>query len=214
MTASYEAFSRQGILNLSRPIESGFVTDWDDAEALWSHIFNTELSADTREHAVITTEKPFNSNINREKMVYMMFETFGVPGLHLGLQAVLSLFSSGSTTGLVLDSGEDVTHAIPIYEGHAIQHAISRLDLGGGQLTRYLENTLAELGYHFAQAVHGEIVCGIKESLCRAAYNNLSYFPEIEEGYTYQLPDGQVVTLEEERSVWLSAGGVPILTDT
>jgi actin-related protein len=72
------------------------------------------------------------------------FETFRVPKLYLGNQAVLSLFATGRTTGTVLDSGEGVTHAVPIYEGYAIPHAIQTIDLSGKDLTRYLHTLLLQ----------------------------------------------------------------------
>jgi len=72
----------------------------------------------------MVTECPNNPKKNREELVDMMFDYFKVPALYLGNQAVLSLFATGRTTGTVLDSGEGVTHAVPIYEGYAIPHAI------------------------------------------------------------------------------------------
>ena len=57
-------------------------------------------------------------------MTEIFFETFNVPAFYLSIQAVLSLYSSGKTTGVVLDSGDGVTHTVPIYEGYSISHAI------------------------------------------------------------------------------------------
>ena len=67
-----------------------------------------------------------------------MFEVFNVPCLYVNVQAVLALYSSGRTTGVVLDSGEGISHTVPIYEGYAIPHAIQKILLAGRDLTEYL----------------------------------------------------------------------------
>ncbi|XWS26570.1 hypothetical protein CRYUN_Cryun26dG0042000 [Craigia yunnanensis] len=133
-----EAQARRGILRLSYPIKHGIVRDWEGMERLWEHTFDKELTVNIEEHPVLLTEAPLNPRINREKMVEIMFEAFDIPATYIAIQAVLSLYASGRTTGVVMDSGEGVTHVVPIYEGYALPHAIHRLDLAGKELTDYL----------------------------------------------------------------------------
>jgi actin beta/gamma 1 len=98
-----------------------------------------------------------------------MFEKFEVPAFYLSIQAVLSLYSSGKTTGLVLDAGDGVTHTVPIYEGYSIPHAIERNDLAGRDLTDYMRKLLNEVGLSFNTSSEIETIRDIKERLCYVA---------------------------------------------
>ncbi|KAK3417503.1 hypothetical protein EUGRSUZ_H03447 [Eucalyptus grandis] len=213
-----EAMSKRGVLTLKYPIKHGVVVDWNDMEKIWHHTFYNELRVAPEEHPVLLTEPPLNPRSNREKLTQIMFETFNVPGLYVAIQAVLSLHASGRATGIVLDSGDGVSHVVLIYEGYALPHAVHRVDLDGRNTTDYLMTLLRERGYsfmmcrirfsrirysqQFTTTAEREIVRDLKEKL---AYVALDYDEELRTACrssaiekSYELPDGKVVTIREE----------------
>lgn len=189
-----KAEEHRGLLSIKYPMEHGIVTDWNDMEKIWSYIFDKDqLSTYSEEHPVLLTEAPLNPRRNREKAAEIFFETFNVPALFVSMQAVLSLYATGRVTGVVLDSGDGVTHAVPIYEGFAMPHSILRVDVAGRDVTRYLKSLIRKEGFNFRTTAEFEIVKNIKEKACYLASN-----PQKEENIDtdkvmFTLPDGNSI---------------------
>jgi actin-related protein len=189
-----EAQSKRGILNIKYPIERGVVTNWDDMEKIWHHTFYKELRVAPEEQSVLLTEAPLNPETNKEKMTQIFFEKFNTTAMYIANEAVLSLYASGQTTGIVLNSGDNHTYTVPIYEGHALRHAYLQLDFAGRELTAYLMTSLIERGYNFYTAAEREIGQNVKE---RYSYVALDYEKELEAAPSsiekpYELPNGDV----------------------
>ena len=198
-----EAQQKRGVLKITYPVGHGIVQDWDDMEKIWNHTFYVELRVAPDEHPVLLTEAPLNPKVNREKMTQIMFETFNVPCLYVAIQAVLSLYSAGRTTGIVCDSGDGVTHTVPIYEGFSIPHAVSRIQLAGRDLTGFMAKLLTERGYNFTSSAEMEIVRDIKEKTSFVAVDYEASLKQAQDSSSlemnYELPDGKVITIGSER---------------
>jgi len=197
------AQEKRGILRLRYPVEHGIITNWDDMEQVWHHAFTEELKVSPEDHNVLFTESPMNPRTNREKITQIMFEGFGVPGLYVNIQAVLALYASGRTTGVVMDSGDGVTHTVPIFEGYALPHAILRLNLAGRDLTHYLQRILVQRGYTFTSSAEREIVRELKEKSCYVASDFESEYEKSQKTdkciQQHELPDGSIMTINDER---------------
>ena len=200
----YEAQLRRGILKLHHPIEHGIIKNWDEMEKIWHHSFYEELRVSPDEHPVLLTEPPLNPKANREKTTEIMFETFNTPALYLQNRQALALCSIGRRTGIVLSSGSETTCTVPIYEGFYLPHATQHLDLGGYELSiRMLDELLCEKhGETRRLTIEPEIAEDAKEKLCYVALDYTEEFRKAK-GITksYELPDGIILTVENERFI-------------
>jgi hypothetical protein len=176
-----EACAKAGILILKYPIKHGVVTSWYDMKKIWHHAFDNELRLDPAGHPVLLTEEPLNPKANREKMIQLQFETLNVLSFSVGIQAGLSLHSSGRPTGIVFDADDGVRDTVPFYEGYLLPPAILRLNLAGRDLTAWLQKILNERGYTFTTSAGREIVRDIKE---KPAYVALDFEAELQNAAT------------------------------
>lgn len=185
------------------PIEHGIVTNWTDMEKIWHHTLYNELRVAPEEHPVLLTETSLNPEANREKMAEIFFEIFESPSLFVSPQAALAIIAAGRITGVCLDAGGGVTEAVPVHEGIIIPDAVIRLDWAGTEITGYLMKILRERGYCFQNIAERDMAREIKESMGYAA---LDFEAEMQTAATsssldkdYELPDGQVITIGNQR---------------
>ena len=194
-----EAIEKRGVLTLNYPVENGVVKNWDDMTKVWEYTFTNSLRVAPQDHNVLLTEAPMNPKENREKMAQIMFETFNVKGLYVAIQAVLSLYSAGKFTGIVCDSGDGVSHFVPIFDGYALPQAVRRLDIAGRTITNYFAKILKESGINFETTAEIDIAKKMKEELCYIALDfNEESSTNKDKKYEYTLPDGKVVSFTDQ----------------
>ncbi|KAL3940915.1 MAG: hypothetical protein SGBAC_004628 [Bacillariaceae sp.] len=152
------------------------------------------------DHPALLTEAPLNPRQNRDKVAEIFFETFRAPALFFAPPSVLSLYASGRTTGVVLDVGEGVTHAVPVYEGFALPHSVTRSDVAGRDVTRQMQLLLRRSGLSFTTTTELDLVKRMKEETCYLTRTPMADDAAQKESKTqYTLPDGQTVNLSTER---------------
>jgi actin-related protein 2 len=198
-----EAAKLRTMLKITYPLDNGIVRNWDDICHVWDYTFNERLQCDPTQCKIMLTEAPMNPAMNRKKMIEIMFEKYGFMAAYISIQAVLVLYAQGLLTGVVCDSGDGVTHIVPVYEGFALPHLTRRLDVAGRDVTRYLIKLLLLRGYAFNRTADFETVRQIKEKLCYVGYDlELEKRLALETTVlidTYTLPDGRVIKVGRER---------------
>ncbi|CAD5122908.1 DgyrCDS11308 [Dimorphilus gyrociliatus] len=197
-----DAQSKRDMLTLKYPIKYGFGSEWNDIECLWEYTFEKSLQVDPSDYPMLLTEMPNCPRCTRERAVQMMFEKYDVPALCLKIQAVLSLLSSGRTTGLVLDSGAWATYSIPIYEGYALPNGTMKLLFGGDDITYCFGLMLSPKGININEnrSIYHTIK-KMKEKFCYIAINLEEELNKCESLFEidYELPDGSKITIGDER---------------
>lgn len=203
-------------------MENGVVKNWDDMQHLWNYTFYDKMNIDPTGRKILLTEPPMNPLKNRERMAEVMLEGYNFGGVYVAIQAVLALYAQGEffspwfnrvqllnvlekglSSGVVVDSGDGVTHIIPVYESTVLNHHIRRLDVAGRDVTRNLIALLLRRGYALNRTADFETVRQIKEKLCYVSYD-LELDKKLSEDTTvlvesYTLPDGRVIRVGSER---------------
>jgi len=210
-------------------LEDGLVKNWDVLEQLWDHLFTTQLRLNPSEHPILMAEASFNTKPLREKSTEIMFEKYKTPALFVSKNAVLTSFSSGKATSLVLDSGGGVTSCVPVNDGYVLKKAIVSSTLGGDRLTKELQLALEKKGVSikpsfmitrkeirpsefqvklkdcpnttpsYMNYMVENVVRDVKETVCRVAER------PIDDSYAnlatmpYELPDGNTIEVGADR---------------
>lgn len=201
-----KAQNLRGLLKLRYAMERGVVSNWDDMELIWSHIFYDSLQLENgNDHPLLMTEAPLNPGSNREKMYEVLFEKFSFPAICLAIPAVMSLYASGSTTGCVLDCGDGYCSSVSVYNGYTLSSSTLRSNLGGADITQQLQHQIREeSGPWLFSSSEREMVRIMKEKGCFISLD----IKEDEEHYRFdgeqlgkkfRLPDGKTLTLGQSQ---------------
>merc|ERR1711916_314616 len=155
-------------------MKHGQVEDWTNMERFWEHCIFRYLRCEPEDHYFLLTEPPLNQPENREYLAEIMFETFNVSGLYIAVQAVLALAASWTAkketervlTGTVIDSGDGVTHILPVAEGYVIGSSIKHIPLAGRDMTTFVQQLLRERGEPIPPVDSLEVAKRVKETYC------------------------------------------------
>mmetsp|Transcript_41239 Transcript_41239/g.78788 ORF Transcript_41239/g.78788 Transcript_41239/m.78788 type:complete len:421 (-) Transcript_41239:212-1474(-) len=150
-----DALQNSSSYSVKYPIQHGQVENWDHMERFMQQCIFGNLRCDPEDHYFLLTEPPLNAPENREYTAEIMFESFNVSGLYIAVQAVLALAASltskkrsadSTLTGTVIDSGDGVTHVIPVADGFVIGSAIKSIPIAGKDLTLFVQQLMRERG--------------------------------------------------------------------
>ena len=199
-----EVIPYRSLLELSYPLEEGIIKNPDDLFKLWEYALTNKLKIeDPSESRVLVTEAPLNPLANKQTICEILFEQLGVKAMNIEAQAKCSLFCEGIDSGVVLDSGDGVTHCIPISEGNILRYNIERLDIAGRHITQYLIRLLQRKGYSFNSSADFEFVRYLKEKYCFVS-NDIERDRKLERETTFYnsfhlLPDETRIHLSDEK---------------
>ena len=195
----------RSLLELTYPMKEGIIMNEEDMGILWDYCIRQKLNiqGDLKERKILLTEAPSNPNENKKRMGEIVFEKLGFGAFNIEPQAKLTLYCEGLEDGMILDSGDGVTHCIPIVDGYILHHNIMRLDIAGRHITEYLTKLLQMKGYAFNSTADFELIKELKEKYCfvscdiesdRKLDHETTYYNTL-----HRLPDGRKIRISNEK---------------
>ena len=196
----------RSLLELTYPMKEGIIQNDDDMALLWDYVLTQKLGLvknDLKDRKLLLTEAPENPTANKIKMAQILFDKIGIGFFNIEPQAKMTLYCEGEETGVVLDSGDGVTHVIPVFANYLLHHQIKRLDIAGRHITDYLIRLLQIKGYAFNSTADFEIVRELKEKYCFVSCD-IKSDRELDKETTYynsytKLPDGRKIRISNEK---------------
>jgi actin beta/gamma 1 len=188
-----------GLYKIFYPIEKGIIQDWGYFEKIIDYIFYN-LRVDPSLVNVLFATHPLFPRKDLEKLFELFLEHYQCMAFYPVLDSMLTLYSGGFQTGLVIEIGDSITRIVPIYEGYKLDHAIKYLEIAGRTLTRYMEKILGETGYSADSSIRRELVRALKEKACFVSLDYKEDLKRVEQyEKPYSLPDGSTIKLSKQR---------------
>jgi len=185
-----DASKMRGVLKIKHPIERGSIMDWDDYYEILNYIFYTLLRIENlSNYPVLYTEPPFLQQDTKEYIARVLYETHRVQSLIMIPTPILSLFSVGLTTGIVIESGDGTSWICPIISGEIVDQAVQKLSLAGTDVNQHLKNLLMREGINIESSAVDEIIKEIKEKNCFFALDPENP-PDLNDNFSFTMPDG------------------------
>ncbi len=190
-----------GLYKIFHPIEKGNVVDWNHFENIIDYIFYN-LRVDPTLVNVLFAVHPLFPYKDLEKIFELFLEKYMCMSFYPVLDSMLTLYSGGFQTGLIIEIGDSNTRIVPIYEGYKLGYAVRILDIGGRVLTHHMEQTLESIGWSVDSSIRRELVRVLKEKAC---FVSLDYNEDQKRSEQYEkeysLPDGSTISLNKERFI-------------
>jgi len=190
-----DAMKMRGVLKVNHPIQRGTIMDWDSFYELLNHIFYALLRIeDLSNYPIFYVEPLFIPRETKEFIARVLFETHKIHSLIMIPSPILSLFSVGLTTGLIIESGHGISSIVPIINGQIYQQAVQKLNLAGFDVINNLKNLLMREGINISSSAVDEIFKEITEKNCYFVLDPNNP-PQNVTSYGYSMPDGNTISI-------------------